>query len=124
MAVKILVADDEPFIARSLSYVLERAGYDVHIARDGEEALSKAREIEPELIILDLMMPKKTGYEVVQELRSDGRLKDVRIVLLTAKGQKSDRDRVLEAGADRCLSKPFSPSQILSEVREMLAEVQ
>ncbi len=119
---KILVADDEPFIARSLSYVLERNGYDVYVARDGQEASEMAKQIRPDLVFLDLMMPHKSGYEVCQEIRSDESLHGTRIVLLTAKGQRSDVERGLAAGADAYLPKPFSPTHIVEVVRKFVPE--
>ena len=117
---KILVADDEPFIARSLMYVLEKSGYDVYLARDGKEATELARQVRPDLVFLDLMMPHKNGFEVCRELRADESLRDVRIVLLTAKGQRSDVEQGLAAGADAYLPKPFSPSQIVQMVSKLV----
>ncbi len=120
MAAKILIADDEPFIARSLSYVLEKSGYEIYIARDGEEAVQRAVDVKPDLVFLDLMMPKKNGYEVCEELRNHPELQRIPIILITAKGQKADLERGLQAGANEYMTKPFSPTQVVARVKEVL----
>jgi CheY-like chemotaxis protein len=117
---KVLVVDDEPFIIRSLSFVLRKDDYEVVEARNGEEALGRIREIHPDLVFMDVMMPKLTGFEVTKEVRSDPGLQNVRIVLLTAKGQEADKQRGLEVGADEYMTKPFSPTKILEMARRML----
>ncbi|MDZ7374672.1 MAG: response regulator [candidate division KSB1 bacterium] len=122
MKTKILVADDEPFIGRSLSYVLERSGYEVFLAKDGEEALRLAEEVKPAVAILDVMMPGKTGFEVCQQIRCNPHLRKTRIIILSAKGQASDFREGAEAGADAYLPKPFSPVQIIELVRGFLDE--
>ena len=120
MATDILVVDDEPHIRRTLSYLLTRSGYTVEMAQDGEEGIEKAQTLMPKLMFLDIMMPKKDGYEVCRVLRSTETLKDIHIVLLTAKGQSIDSDYGLEMGADQYLTKPYSPSDILSCAKEVL----
>jgi DNA-binding response OmpR family regulator len=117
----VLVVDDEPFILRSLSFVLERAGFTVHQARNGDEALEALRDLRPRLVILDVMMPKRNGYEVCEIVKGDPDLRDTYVILLTAKGQESARDRGVQAGADEYMTKPFSPSRIVERVREVLA---
>ena len=117
---KVLVVDDEPFILRSLSFVLRKEQFDVIEARNGEEALAQIRQHHPVLVFCDVMMPKKTGYEVVQEVRSVDEFKDMFIVLLTAKGQDSDRERGRTLGADDYMTKPFSPSKIIEKAHEIL----
>jgi len=117
---KILVVDDEPFICRSLTFVLKKGNYDVLEARNGEEALTAIREHKPDLVFLDVMMPKINGFEVTQEVRSDQSLDDVKIILLTAKGQECDREIGKDAGANDYMTKPFSPSKILDRAREIL----
>jgi DNA-binding response OmpR family regulator len=116
----ILVVDDEPFILRALTFVLNREGYSTASATNGEEAMLRMREIHPRLVFLDVMMPKKNGFEVCREARADPELSKTRIILLTAKGQESDRAKGLAAGADEYMTKPFSPSEVLSKVREIL----
>lgn len=117
---KILVVDDEPNIVRSLTFVLDKGGYDVSIAGDGVEAMSMIRESKPNILILDVMMPNKSGYDVCSEIKSDPELRDIHVVMLTAKGQVGDREAVLSQGADEYISKPFSPIEILARVKELL----
>ena len=117
---KILVVDDEPNIVRSLTFVLDKGGYDVSIAGDGVEAMSMIRESKPNILILDVMMPNKSGYDVCSEIKSDPELRDINVVMLTAKGQVGDREAVLSQGADEYISKPFSPIEILARVKELL----
>ena len=112
--IDILVVDDEPHIRRTLSYLLTKSGYTVETAQDGVEAIEKAQVFTPKLMFLDIMMPKKDGYEVCQFLKSDESLKEIYIVLLTAKGQSIDLDYGLEQGANEFLTKPYSPLDILS----------
>ncbi len=118
----VLVVDDEPYILKSMAFVLKRAHYEVLEATNGEEALEVLKEQKPSLVFLDVMMPKKSGYDVVQEVRSDPDLADTFMVLLTAKGQDSDREEGLSLGADDFMTKPFSPSKILEKAREVLGE--
>lgn len=116
---KILVVDDEPNIVRSLTFVLNKGGYDVSFARDGEQAMTMIRDSKPNILILDVMMPNKSGYEVCNEIKSDPDLRDIHVVMLTAKGQ-DDRETALSQGADEYISKPFSPIKILARVKEIL----
>jgi len=116
----VLVVDDEPFILRSLSFVLERAGFTVLEARNGDEALERMRDSLPRIAIVDVMMPKRNGYEVCEVIKGDPDLRGTYVILLTAKGQESARDRGIEAGADDYMTKPFSPSRIVERVREIL----
>ncbi len=117
----VLIVDDEPFILRSLSYVLERAGFVVLQAKDGDEALEALRDARPRLVVLDVMMPKRSGYEVCEIIKGDPDLRDTYVILLTAKGQGSAKDRGVEAGADEFMTKPFSPSKLVERIREILA---
>jgi DNA-binding response OmpR family regulator len=121
MAGKILVVDDEPFILRSLSYVLARAGFEVLQGRNGDQALELLREERPAVCILDVMMPRRNGYEVCEVVKGDPDLRDTHVILLTAKGQESARERGLSAGADEYMTKPFSPSKLVERVQEILA---
>ena len=117
---KVLVVDDEPFICRSLSFVLQKENYDVFEARNGEEALQVIRDIKPDLVFLDVMMPKMNGFDVTREVKADPELEGTKIILLTAKGQDADRAHGVEAGADDYMTKPFSPSKILERARRIL----
>ena len=117
---KVLVVDDEPFICRSLSFVLRKENYEVLEARNGEEALEAIRTHRPDLVFLDVMMPKVNGFEVTRQVKSDPELKNTKIILLTAKGQDSDRETGRKLGADDYMTKPFSPSKILERARQIL----
>jgi DNA-binding response OmpR family regulator len=120
---RVLVVDDEPFILRSLTFVLGKAGFTVSTASDGEEALLKIRAERPALVVLDVMMPKKNGYEVLQEVKADEELKDTYILMLTARGQEVDRLKGLSLGVNEYMTKPFSPVKIVDRAREVLAQV-
>ncbi len=120
MAKKILVVDDTPFIVRSLTFVLKKQGYETISATDGEEALTKIQEEKPDLVFLDVMMPKKTGFEVCQEVRADPEMGDLYIIMLTARGQEADRERGLRLGVNEFMTKPFSPSKVIERVKEVL----
>lgn len=117
---KILVVDDEPNVIKSLTFVLSKEGYDVSSAVNGEEAIAKIRQSKPNLMFLDVMMPKKNGYEVCQDVKSDSSLSDIHIIMLTAKGQEADREKGLNAGADEFMTKPFSPIMVIDKVKELL----
>jgi DNA-binding response OmpR family regulator len=120
MTHRILIADDEPNIVISLEYLMKRAGYEVHIARDGQEAIDAIRRERPRLVLLDVMMPKKSGYDVCQELRADEGLRDTLVLMLTAKGRDTDIDKGLGVGADGYMTKPFSTRELVAKVAEML----
>ena len=116
----VLVVDDEPFICRSLSFVLRKGNFNVIEARNGEEALAAIRQHRPSLVFMDVMMPKISGFEVCQAVKADPALRDTHIILLTAKGQDSDREVGKQAGANDYMTKPFSPTKILERAREIL----
>ena len=120
MTHKIVIADDEPNILISLEFLMKREGYEVHVARDGEEAVAVLLRERPALVLLDVMMPKRTGFEVCQALRADERLKHVRVLMLTAKGRDTDIAKGLGVGADAYMTKPFSTKELVAKVREML----
>ena len=120
MSHKILIADDEPNIVVSLEYLLKRAGYQVLVARDGQEAIDTIRRERPALVLLDVMMPKKSGHEVCAELRADASLRDTQVLMLSAKGRDTDVDKGLGVGADAYMTKPFSTKELAAKVAEML----
>jgi DNA-binding response OmpR family regulator len=122
MPKKILVADDEPNIVISLEYLLKREGYTVLIARDGQEALEAITREKPDLVLLDVMMPKKTGFEVCQALRASDDLQAIKILMLTAKGRDTDVAKGLALGADAYITKPFSTRELVLKVAELLRE--
>lgn len=117
---KILVVDDEPHLVRSLTFILQKEGYGVITAVDGEDALQKVRESKPDLMFLDVMMPKKNGYEVCHEIKNSPELKDIYIIMLSAKGQVADREKGREVGADEFMTKPFSPMEVTAKVKQVL----
>jgi len=117
----ILIADDEPNILISLEYLMKREGFTVHVARDGQEALDALRREKPRLVLLDVMMPRKTGFEVCQEMRADETIKDTLVLMLTAKGRETDVAKGLGVGADAYMTKPFATKDLVAKVRELLA---
>ncbi len=119
-AKKILVVDDEMHILRIVKYKLESAGYQVLTALNGTEALQIARDEKPSLIFLDIMMPGINGYEVCSELKNDPATRDIIIIMLTAKGQESDKIKGLEVGVDEYITKPFSPQDLLDRTKDLL----
>ncbi|MGV3031889.1 response regulator [Staphylococcus chromogenes] len=118
MVQRVLVVDDEQSIVTLLKYNLEQAGYLVEIAQDGEEAIEKEKETKPDLIVLDVMLPKKDGIEVCKTIRSDKN--QVPILMLTAKDDEFDRVLGLELGADDYMTKPFSPREVVARVKAIL----
>ena len=117
---KILAVDDEPNILMSIEFILEMEGYEVHTSRDGEEALEVAERVRPDLILLDVNMPRKDGYEMCRILREREDLAGTKVIMLTAKGQTLERKKGLEVGADDYVTKPFSAADLLEKMREML----
>ena len=120
MAKKILVADDEPSILMALTEAVEMEGYDCVTAVNGKEAVEKAREELPDLILLDIMMPYKDGYEACEELKADAATRDIPVIMLTAKSQQVDIQRGKEVGADDYITKPFRPSTLRKKFNEVL----
>lgn len=121
MTTRILIADDEPNILISLEYLMKRQGYEVFVARDGQEALDLLRTHLPRLVLLDVMMPRKSGFEVCQELRADKALEDTLVLMLTAKGRDTDVAKGLGVGADAYMTKPFSTKELVQKVTDLLA---
>lgn len=120
MAKRILIADDEPNIVISLEYLMRREGYEVGVARDGDEALEMIRRQPPDLVLLDAMMPGKSGFEVCQQVRADETLSEVRILMLTAKGRENDMTKGKALGVDAYVVKPFSTRDLAEQVRDIL----
>src|SRR5580765_2956712 len=116
---KVLIADDEPDILEILKYNLSNEGYEVVTAKDGDEALEKARRTQPDLVVLDVMMPQKTGVEVCRILRAQPAFKDTLIIFLTALNDEGTQIKGLETGADDYISKPISPRVFLSRVNAL-----
>jgi DNA-binding response OmpR family regulator len=120
MAKRVLIADDEPNIVTSLEFLMEQEGLEVRVARNGREVLELAAAFEPDLILLDVMMPVLSGYEVCQRLKSDPKLRRARVLMLSAKGRDVEVAKGLELGADGYMTKPFSTRELVSKVRELL----
>lgn len=120
MAKRILIVDDEPNIVLSLEYLMRQRGYAVTTARDGDEALAAVDTEAPDLVLLDVMMPRKDGYEVCQLLRERSDLADMPIIMLTAKGREVEREKGLSMGADDYITKPFATQDVVNRVVAML----
>ncbi len=113
----ILAVDDEPNILMSIEFILDMEGYEVHTARDGDDALEAAERVRPDLIVLDINMPRKDGYEVCRILRERENMTGTKVIMLTAKGQALEKKKGLEVGADEYVTKPFSADELLSVIR-------
>ena len=122
MTRSVLVVDDEPNIVLSLEFLMKQANYEVRVARDGEAALAEIEQAPPDLVLLDVMMPKRDGFDVCQAVRANPALKDVRIIMLTAKGRDIEREKGLALGADDYITKPFSTREVLDRVKTYLDE--
>lgn len=123
MTKTVLIADDEPNILISLEYLMKREGYRVVLAHDGQEACDLIAREHPDLVLLDVMMPKKTGFEVCHEIRANETFKDMPILLLTAKGRDTDVAKGLAMGANDYMIKPFSTKDLAQKVRDLLGAV-
>jgi DNA-binding response OmpR family regulator len=116
----VLVADDDPNIVLSLEFLMKRAGYRVRVARDGEQVLAAMAEETPDLVLLDLMMPKRSGYDLCHVIRGNPAWRGVRVVMLTAKGQEVERAKGMALGADDYITKPFSTREVVDRIKRML----
>jgi DNA-binding response OmpR family regulator len=122
MAKRVLIADDEPNIVISLEFLMEQAGYETRVATNGQEALDLTASFHPDLVLLDIMLPLKSGYEVCQQLKSDPATRAIKVVVLSAKGRDVEVAKARELGADAYITKPFSTRDLVARVREMLGE--
>ena len=120
MPYSVLVVEDEPHIIESLSFLMKRAGHKVRIARDGDAAIRTMEAEKPDLVILDITLPRRDGLDVCRTIRADDRWRDVRVIMLTARGRELDRRKGLETGADDYILKPFSTSDIVQRVEALL----
>lgn len=118
----IVIADDEPHVLRSLEFILKKQGYRVVTAVNGEDALEKVHDNDPDLVFLDIQMPKMDGNSVLRHLRDDPKYQELYIVMITAKGQEADRLNSLESGANEYVTKPYSPRKLVERVKEILGE--
>ena len=120
MARRILIADDEPDIVTSLEFLMRGGDYEVRVAINGEEALRLAESFRPDVVLLDVMMPQRSGFEVCQKIRANPALQEIKIIMLTAKGRNAERDRGLDLGANAYVTKPFSTKELMNTVRGLL----
>lgn len=120
MSKRILIADDEPNIVVSLEFLMKREGFDVEVAMDGEAALQAIAAQLPDLILLDIMLPKKDGFEVCQQIRANPQWQSLKVVMLTAKGRDTEVSKGLALGADAYMTKPFSTRDLVAQVRKLL----
>jgi len=119
MASKVLIVDDEPNIVTSLEFLMRRRGYETRVAADGDLALEEAERFQPDIVLLDVMLPRRDGFEVCQQLRATGR-GDLKIVMLTAKGRETEIAKGMAMGADAYVTKPFSTRELVDQVARLL----
>ena len=119
---RILIVDDEPNIVISLEFLMQQAGFDVAIARDGEQALAQMIEFAPDLVLLDVMLPLRDGFEVCQKIRENSAWNHVKVVMLSAKGRDAEVSKGLALGADAYVTKPFSTRDLIADVQRLLAD--
>jgi len=124
VAPSILVVEDEPYIVESLTFLLEREGYEVSAVLDGDAAVDAITRQRPDLIVLDIMLPKRNGFEILTWIRGNEATRDTRVLILTAKGQEPDRKRAETLGVDAFVTKPFSNSDVVGQVNALLARAE
>lgn len=118
---KILIADDEPNILLSLDFLMRKNGFNVFLARDGDEAIELIKKEHPDVVLLDIMMPTVDGYEVCEFIRKEANLAHVKVVFLTAKGKNEDQQKGYDVGADLYITKPFSTKELVKQIKELVA---
>lgn len=121
MGIDIVIAEDEPSILESLDFILRRAGWSIEAVTDGEAALERVRRVRPRMVVLDVMLPKRSGFDVLRQLRSDVETRAMPVLILTAKGQAQDRRVAEELGADGFVTKPYSNAEVVDAVRRLLS---
>jgi DNA-binding response OmpR family regulator len=119
---RVLIADDEPNIVISLEFLMQQSGYEVRVARNGDEALAEVQSFAPDLVLLDVMMPQRSGYEVLQAIRGDPARRATKVLLLTAKGRDVDVEKGLGLGADGYVTKPFATRDLVARVKALLGD--
>jgi DNA-binding response OmpR family regulator len=118
---RVLIVDDEPNIVAALEFLLHKNGYEVKVAANGEDALVQLDAFNPDLVLLDVMMPKVSGYEVCQRMRSQPQWRDIKIVILSAKGREVEVSKGMSLGADLYVTKPFSSTELVATIDKMLS---
>jgi len=121
MKKRVAIVEDEPHIVESLRFILNQAGHDVVVADDGDAAIDLVQSQAPDVMVLDIMLPKKNGFEVLKWIRSQSRYKDLPVLMLTAKGQDKDRNTATSLGVDEFIAKPFSNSDVVDSVNRLLS---
>lgn len=122
MGKKILIADDEPNIVVSLEFLMRQSGHEVRVAQNGEEALAAVGEFGPDLILLDVMMPRMSGYDLCQRVRENPAWNGIKIIMLSAKGRDIEVSKGMAVGADAYVTKPFSTKDLIAKVQQLLGE--
>lgn len=122
MAIDVLIAEDEPSILEALDFILRRAGWSIGSVTDGEAVIDTVRRLQPRMLLLDVMLPKRSGFEVLKQIRASESLRDLPVLVLTAKGQAQDRRIAEELKADAFVTKPYANAEVVSAVRRLLGE--
>lgn len=122
MGKRILIADDEPSIVAALEYLLQQGGYEVLIARNGDEALGLLEQRVPDLVLLDVMMPRKSGYEICSRIRHQAEWRHIKVIMLSAKGRDAEVNKGLAVGADLYVTKPFSTRELMAKINGLLGQ--
>jgi two-component system OmpR family response regulator len=122
LAVDILIAEDEPSILESLDFILRRAGWTINSVTDGDAALEAVRRLKPRLLVLDVMLPKRSGFDVLKQIRANPDTQTLPVLILTAKGQQQDRRIAEQLGADVFVTKPYANADVVGAVRQLLGE--
>ncbi len=120
MAKRVLLIEDEPNIIEAISFILTRDGWTVHTHSDGETAADRVRQLPPDMIILDVMLPGRSGFDILRDLRADPQTETIPVMMLTARGQTKDRDMAMRLGASHFMTKPFSNAEVLEHVRSLV----
>ena len=120
MATDIVIAEDEPSILESLEFILRRAGWSIHSVSDGDAALDAVRRLRPRIVVLDVMLPRRSGFDVLKHIRADADMRPIPVLILTAKGQQQDRRIAEELGADAFVTKPYANAEVVGAVRQLL----
>lgn len=122
LAIDILIAEDEPSILESLDFILRRAGWSISSVTDGDAVIDGVRRLKPRMLVLDVMLPKRSGFDILKHLRADADTEDLPVLILTAKGQQQDRRIAEELGANGFVTKPYSNAEVVGAVRSLLGE--
>lgn len=122
MAKKVLIVDDEPNIVISLEFLMKKDGYDLRVAMDGNQALEELENFRPDLVLLDVMLPYKSGFEICQQIKEHPEWQKIKVLLLTAKGREADITKGMALGADAYITKPFSTKELVAKVRDILEQ--